>query len=389
MAKVPINVNALKWAIKSSGIPEGDVDSYLDFAPGTIDDWIKGYEKPNQTEFKKLASKLKRPTAVFFMENPPRTVESKVEFRSAFGDVKRTMPPKARESIRDAIRIQRFISGLIDELGIDVREYPTNSTNEDADQVADQIRASYFDVPVELQMSWSSDTSAFKEWRKLVEKLGILVFLYPMGKNPDEDKQDSEFDCVNSVKGFSHASVYPPVIGINTHWNPSVRTYTLFHEFGHILTRTSSACTEVSSKHTVLGEYQSQLERWCEKFSAAFLMPRQDFLKIYERFKHDDKNRLAGSIARQFSVSRKAALLRLIQIGKADWGDYRKLEAIYDRNPKAMKYDPDKTPVRTRDVRIKDQYGNCLSIVRKAFREGVIDEIDILDYFNLSSDKLR
>lgn len=391
MAQVPINKKALSWAIQSSGIPEDDIDGYCKFAPGTIKDWINGQKQPNKTQFKTLTSKLRRPAAVFFMENPPATSETSVEFRATVGDIKRTMPPKARQSIRDAIRIQRLIKDLNYDLELNIPEYPTNSTNEDAERVADHIREVYFDVSIELQMSWSTDANAFKNWRTLIEKLGILVFLYPIGKNPDlqndDANQDNELDYVNSVKGFSNTLVLPPVVGVNTYWNYSVRSYTLFHELGHILTRTSSACTESSSKVQNLLK-KDRIERWCESFAAAFLMPRQEFLKINNNINFKDPITRAGSIAKKLFVSRKAALIRLIELNLADWEDYKKLQSKYDRKPRFMRPNPENVQIRTRDVQVKDRYGNCLSIVHRAYQEGLISEIDVMDYFNVSPKEL-
>ena len=305
MAQVPINKKALEWAIRSSDIPADRVDEYFKFPPGTVNNWIVGSDKPNQTQFNSLKAKLKRPAAIFFMADPPPTAESRVEFRVAIGETDRTMPPKARHFIRDSIRVQSFIKEIMQELGYKLKDFPDNSTNEHPEDVAQHIRDTYFDVSIDKQMSWSTETNAFRQWRSLVEQLGILVFLYPIGKNPDT--KDKEVDFKNSVRGFSNATEHPPVIGISSSWSSSVRIYTLFHELGHILTRTSSACAEVYDK-ALKHEAKDQIERWCESFAASFLMPRQEFIDLNKEIYFRNSIKRAGSIANRLFVSRKAAL---------------------------------------------------------------------------------
>ena len=386
MSQVPINKNALAWAIESSGIPDDKIDAYFNFPVGTIEGWLGGEKQPNQTQFNKLKSKLKRPAAVFFMAHPPETSESDIEYRVALGDSNRTLPPKARFCIRDSIRVQRFVKDIMIELGLKVSVLPTNSTNEDPEIVADLIREKYFKVPVSTQLVWSSEAIAFREWRQSIEQLGILVFLYPIGKNPDQDDTtDENLDFLNSVRGFSNTSVSPPVIGISTTWSITVRIYTLFHELAHILTRTSSACAEVYGS-TPRDLAADKIERWCESFSASFLMPRDAIKEISTKIHHCDAINRAGSISKRFRVSRKAALIRLIEIGEATWDDYKLLDSQFDQKPSFGGVRSGKA--RNRAVIRKHTYGSCLALVRKAYEAGIVNEVDLMDYLHMAPDEL-
>ena len=62
------------------------------------------------------------------------------------------------------------------------------------------------------------------------------------------------------------------MVAVNTAWNESARIFTLFHEMGHLIARTSSACVE--SVHT--RSRTDPVERWCERFAADVLMPNKD-----------------------------------------------------------------------------------------------------------------
>ena len=369
MPSVPISTAALSWAVKESGFSAEDLDSELNFAAGTVEGWIAGDSQPNNTQFRKLKSLLKRPVAMFFMDTPPlSSTESTVTMRYAFGARSKSRVPEERVAIRDASRVRRFVSDLWLDLGRVPREMPSASTNEDPEVVATAFRSKYVDVSIEEQMSWSSPSKAFQQWRSIVEALDIFVFLYPLGKE--------------GARGFSFATELPQLIGISTTWHPSVRIYSLFHELGHILTRTSSSCIEATSANPT----RDPVERWCESFAASFLMPRAIVKELAEKSTHRDALGTAKWLSNKLSVSTKAALLRLVEIELAEWRDFRELESRYEQKSGGGRPNPGQK--RTRDVIRRHTYGSCLSIVSAAHRANLVNESDIRTFLRMRPDEL-
>ena len=372
MAFVPVSPIALSWAIKESGFSPIDLDRKLRVAEGTVNRWIDGNVQPNRTQFKQLKSVLKRPGSLFFMNTPPlpsATKESTVKMRYAFGAKTRSRSPEERVAIRDASRIQRFVSELSRDLGLVSKEMPSASTNENPEDVANAIREEYITVPIERQMSWSSPANAFRQWRTVIENLDILVFLYPLGEH--------------SARGFSFANDRPPLIGINTSWHASVRIYSLFHELGHVLTRTNSLCIEATGSDPTA----DPIERWCEMFAASFLMPRAKVEELKEQSPYSDAIRTATWLSNKLHVSRKAALLRLVDLKSAHWRDFRELEARYERKNTGGSPNPEET--RTRDVVRKHTYGKCLSTVCDAHQANLVSEADIRTYLRVYPEELK
>ena len=304
---------ALSWAINESGIRKSDLEQRLKLPKGTVDRWIDRKSQPNQTQFKQLKSLLKRPASVFFMEEPPPTTEMAIAMRFSLGAKKVDRSPVERIALRDASRVRGFVGGLQEDLGQTNKDYPTASTNEDPEVVARRVREEHFGVSLEEQMSWPSTSRAFTEWRALIERMNILVFLYSLGEQ--------------SARGFSFATKAPPVIGVSTSWDPSVRTYTLFHELGHLLTRTSSSCREEFARAPT----EDPVERWCERFSASFLMPQEGVERLTSGRNLSDPIGTATWISNKLLVSRKSALLRLVEIGKAQWSDFRRLQYRFEK----------------------------------------------------------
>ncbi len=369
MALVPISRRALSWAVAESGIPKTSLDTLLRVPIGTVESWIEGDDQPNQSQFKRLKERLRRPAAIFFMETPPATAESAVAMRFGFGATGRARTPKERLVIRDSLRVRDFVSDLRDELGRRQMNVPTYSTNESPERVASAVRQEFFGISVEDQMSWKTPTEAFRKWRSLIERMDILVFLYPIGED--------------SARGFSFATQPPPVIGVSSTWDATVRVYTLFHELGHILTRTNSSCVE----DLVKGVSIDPIERWCENFAASFLMPRPEIEKLTSQNQATDPIASATRIANKLFVSRKSALLRLVEIGHANWDDFRRLQSKYEKKKSGGR--PDSSQKRSRDVARRDTYGGCLSIVDDAYKAGFVSESDIRTYLRMYPNELN
>lgn len=288
--------------------------------------------------------------------------------RFALGARSINRSPQEREAIRDSVRVGKFVGGILDDLGLSSGDPPSASTNEDPEVVAEKVRSDFLNVPFDEQLALSSFSSVFRYWRVMIEDKGILVFLYSLGEN--------------SARGFSLAEAFPPIIGVSTNWHPSVRIYTLFHELGHILTRTSSSCVEDTGNE----QTTDPTERWCESFAAAYLMPREEIEILMRKRNSDDPISTATWLANQLSVSRKSALLRLIDIKMAEWSDFQWLESRFERKNRGGSVDPDHP--RTRDVVKKDAYGSCLESVHQAYTKGLVNESDIRTYLGMLPNEL-
>ena len=123
----------------------------------------------------------------------------------------------------------------------------------------------------------------------------------------------------NNIRGFGAWDDYAPLVAVNTAYHPTARIFTLFHEFAHLLTRADAAC-----QNFVFPDRRDRsLERWCERFAAAFLLPRSGLKKVAEKYgvtaasptAQPDTARL---IANRFSVSTRATAIRLQEVGLAE-----------------------------------------------------------------------
>jgi hypothetical protein len=130
--------------------------------------------------------------------------------------------------------------------------------------------------------------------------------------------------------------------------------FTFVHELGHLVTRKDSACIEPADGPLPAAD----VERWCERFGAALLMPRPDIAAFCEernltRYSADlDDVRAA---MRRFRVSARAAALRLIDLQFAAPALYAEVTRVFKPAPPPPKGTPISSPPRP-VARIR-QYG--------------------------------
>lgn len=359
---VPITGSVLKWAVNESGYRVEEVAERLKVDAATLRRWEKETERPGLTAFKQLAHVLKRPTALFFLPEPPRQSVRHPAFRANPGTDRRTLLPAEALSIRRAVRIQEAVAWILEETDAP----PVTLGAERLEGAPDTMRA-LLGVPVEAQRRWQHTSEAVRRWRHAVESRGVLVFLFSMGGE--------------ACRGFSLWNSRAPVIVLNTAFNPGARVFTLFHELAHLLTRSDSVCVGVP---TFRGDPD---ERRCEEFSANFLLPEGDLRRAVEEYwTKRGKGRAVDFetvrwAAGSFKVSLRATALAFIRRGLARQDLYREIDAV-------AKTDSDKGGggaggERRPEKRAREYGQRAAALLLRGADEGLLGPHDLADYFQL------
>jgi Zn-dependent peptidase ImmA (M78 family)/transcriptional regulator with XRE-family HTH domain len=361
---VPITPSVLDWAISESGYSREEIADAIGVSIETLERWKSGDPKPTLTQARRLAAKLHRPLASFLLPSPPPSRPLPVEFRKPIGQ-QRELSPKERRHVRRAARLQEILSWVATELSMSLSKTPSASLSESPVSVAQRAR-DLIDVSTSSQMDWPSSSSAFDNWRAALESTGHIVFLFSLGKD--------------SCRGFSIWDDYAPVVAINTAWNEEARIFTLFHEFGHLITRTSSACVE-SIRTSANAD---PVERWCERFAADLLMPSSaiEASLVQYGWRPGDSITslsLASRIARRFKVSLRAAVIRLIELGTATWNLYDDIPPISDK-----KGEGGGGGGRKRAQIREDQFGSrATSLLVRAVEKDVLSRSQAIDFLDI------
>jgi Zn-dependent peptidase ImmA (M78 family) len=243
-----------------------------------------------------MARVYRRTIGSLLLESPLESVELPTDFRTI-----RTEQPQLGEeclrAIRDGRRLQSFL-GEIREFEPELvpsTNIPTHVRTDDPEVVANRERQS-FGISVEQVQRSGGKRQAFNGWRLRLQEAGIVV-------------QVAGFDLKN-CRALSLASeTGPPVIVVTAKDSYAGRTFSIFHEYGHLLLETSGSCNVGRP-----GSEQNSIETWCNQFAAAFLMPRSDISLYAQLLPSRDSiitETLLAKISTRYQVSDIAAAIRI------------------------------------------------------------------------------
>ncbi len=138
--------------------------------------------------------------------------------------------------------------------------------------------------------------------RTKVEDIGILLMISgKVGSNTHRLLSLDEF------RGFALSDSHAPLIFINAVDSEAGRIFTLAHELAHILLG-ESGVSDVLAGHVP----NKNIELWCNKVAAEFLVPMQEMISLIEPMQnHYTNDELADKISKYFKVSSFVAVRRL------------------------------------------------------------------------------
>ena len=292
----------LAWARESSGYLLDQVAS----SPGLskVKEWESGNLKPTINQLRLLAKKYHRPLAAFYLTNRPDDFKAISDFRrtseNGISPDLHLQIRTAQERRTIALEMQEEVGGQPPQLDISA------SLRDDPEDIATKVRTS-LQMTEAKQYTWQQGEAVLRAWRDAIESVGVLVFQMS-GIDPKE------------VSGFAISELLLPVVVVNRADTHSRRTFSLLHEFAHLLISTSGV-----SEFDIEGERPHQykgFEVWCNAVAAAPLMPQNMFKgdSIVQSHKPGNKDWSEdeiSSLSNRFGVSRVAITRRLLALNLA------------------------------------------------------------------------
>ena len=174
-------------------------------------------------------------------------------------------------------------------------------------------------VEIDHQKKWGDPRTAYRGWRRMIESLGVLVF------------QVISVD-LKQMLGFSLAHTELPVIAINRKLAPNGRTFTMLHEFTHLLLGASGVCDIDESLPRSPQEQRTEV--FCNHVAGAALVPRSELLAhpIVESARpkiRDWEDTSLDVLARDFGASEEVVARRLLINGRTSTAFYARKRSEY------------------------------------------------------------
>jgi hypothetical protein len=155
--KAHVNPALITWARETAGFSTpAEAAARLKIEEAQLAAWEDPTkeQKPSIPQLRKLAALFRRPLAVFYMAEPPRTFAVMRDLRRLPGTGPRHYSPALQLEIRTANERRELALELATDLERGIQRFTLAATQrEDPERVGDRIRAT-LDVTAQLQANW-------------------------------------------------------------------------------------------------------------------------------------------------------------------------------------------------------------------------------------------
>ena len=301
---IQINPDVLRWAIVGSGWEVGELSKNTNISSEAIQKWKRSSAAIKVSDLRKISEVIKRPLSVLLLPEPPKE-RILPDYRKVGGAGPKKLSKKTLAVIRNARYVQFNASELL-ELRSDgaLPNITSRALGGDSEIVAATEKKA---LGVELEKRRKGEDIdkfvrvAYLDLKEKIESRNILVMQAAMD--------------VNEVRGFALADRYPRVILVNSNDKTRPQFFTLLHEYAHLLLKTDGICLTNSDdfKRRSRGQDVS-VERWCNDFAGAVIMPREKALKELSDKADREPDRVVASMSSKFCTSKTAAAVRILNL---------------------------------------------------------------------------
>ena len=298
----PTNGPVLRWARITRGLSAEIAAQRLGITTVDLRNMETGDDQPSVGLLSQMARVYRRPQGVLLLPFAPPTDPLPTDFRTV-GGVGSALGEETLRAIFEARHVQHFVSELVEiepEL-IRASNLPEYSVG-DSPEAAGEHERIRLDVSQAAVLGAGPGRRTFYGWRTRLQDLGILVLLKSF---PVQDCRGLSLTGDNLV----------PAIMVTSEDSNNGLTFSLVHEYAHLLLRQPGSC--------IPGSYRSEnvpAEPWCNRFAAAFLSPETDLLSEVRMSVGDKPDQSwtiydIHNVARRFRMSDFAMALRLKSVG--------------------------------------------------------------------------
>lgn len=307
-----INPVMLTWCRETCGVSLKEASKK--FGANRVEDWENGIDFPTYNQLQQLCDYYKKPVAVCFFPEPPEYKNLSTSFRTISDMIGSSIFNYQTISLVNEARVMQLnLTELNGRENVPYQIFRNYTFSTDTIKLAKQLRE-IFGVSIEKQKKIKKTSEHFELWRDKFASVGIFVF-------KDAFSNDD-------ISGFCLYDDLYPIIYINNSLSFTRQLFTLFHEICHIIYQTSGI--DMLNDHvlqTSLTGNNLKIERLCNAFAGAFLVPDDDFKKeIYNKQPTED---VVEHLATLYGVSREVILRKFLDFSLITSQEYAERSSIY------------------------------------------------------------
>jgi Zn-dependent peptidase ImmA (M78 family) len=301
--RVQVRPELYDYARERSGI---DSETWEKRFP-TFAEWRSGAKLPTLKQLQTFAKSTFTPLGFLLLPEPPVEPLPIADFRTV--DNRRTKPD----------------ANLLDVIyGAQSRQewYRDHQILHNEDEVAwvgalgERVEPSEAAERLQAEIGWGpAERDRCRTWeatltglREAAERAGVLVMIAGYAGSYTGRTLDP-----GVFRGFALVDAYAPVVFVNGADAKAAQIFTLAHELAHLL-RGASGLSDLDPRSDI------EVERWCNRTAAEFLIPADEFLELHSG--DETTAEILDDLAAHFKVSTQAVLGRLRELGFVDWDRY-------------------------------------------------------------------
>jgi Zn-dependent peptidase ImmA (M78 family)/DNA-binding XRE family transcriptional regulator len=364
---VHINVNheVLVWARESLAQTRAQAAESTGISPKRIIQLESGEKLPTLEELKALSKAYKRTIATLLLKKPPKEKPIPADRRTVDSKELGRFHEKTIMAVRKARALAQSYVELREEMGNPFRPYNLSASLEDSPQdVAGKIRQH---LRLDEIRKVDNIQVALEAYIERIESLGVAVFQLSLTQD--------------NVRGFAIVDDIIPIIGIKRgSEQPHSKTFTLFHELGHILLN-EGAISDLSLNP------KWELEKWCNAFAAEVLVPASELLqmKILREYQQKGQKIWAKKdlvdLANHFHIGPLAMLRSLLENGFITKDFYRDKHEKWNKPQFGRTKNPEGRNLAKEAVQEKGK--TYIALAFNAFDQNRINIKDLSDFLGV------
>lgn len=311
VSRVKLNPKLLVWARCTAGYSTKDIADKFHFDEARILSWENGEDSPSIRQLEQFASWVGRPLAALFLPEPPVEAPLPEDFRVLPGTVPGEFAPEMLLMFRRAADIQETTIELMETMGIgESLCLPSYSTSDDPEKCGPDLR-SKLGISIEHQENAGSASDVLRLWRELLFEYGVVVTQLPFSEK--------------NARAFSLQNPRVSIVALSTKDATEARIFSLFHELCHLCINKPGVSGGDARTSRVRWDSRHVTEDFCDRFSAAFLLPASE-PRVTEALSRicDAKldEHVLRQVARRFRVSKYVVLRRLLSLELVSDNEY-------------------------------------------------------------------
>lgn len=305
--RLSISKQILEWAITRAG---HSVNSFKSANP-RIASWLDGTSLPTIKQLESFSKQVSVPFGYLFLQTPPVEKSPIPFFRGEANGG--NLDINTYDTVLALQKRQDWLADYLSDNDFESHAYVGSINNRmPISNIISQIR-SLINLPPTWAFVFKTNDHAVNHVTELLEEIGVTVVFNGVVGNNTHRPIDVE-EC----RGFSLVNSMAPFIFVNSADSKTAQLFTLIHEFAHILLGFSAGFGGED------GAQQNEIERFCDRIAAEFLVPEIEFRSNWTSIE---------KTAKLFKVSQLVIARRAKDLGIISYHDFQVFYARYRTMP--------------------------------------------------------